>query len=227
MSQIQLVGNSLPIIVADDFSLSTGVGTADILLQSNSPVYMKSLAKNYSLQYFSQSNMPIVACSSLLKSWTDYGTDISIIHAGCAELVPIDKTVNLGWLWSIYDHLNPSLIDSIYFSETIRKYINKNGNEAYMTEGEFLESCQIALVSLMEIWWTRKIIVGICYVTKDDWRYSYMEKADQIMKKVFGHLYYIDLFREDLFYLVGTDGIHLTKQGHDYIYNLIKERCGL
>ena len=227
MNQIQLVGNSLPIIVADGASLPTGIGFTETLIRSDSPVYMRHLAKEHSLTYFSQSNTPIIACSSLLKSWAAYTNDVIIVHAGCAELVPVDRQANLGWLRSIYDHLDPYLPDSIYFSETINRYIDKVGNEAYLTEDEFLLSCVIAWKSLSYIWWARKIVVGICYMAKEDWRFSYMATANRIMKEVFPSFCYIDLFSESLSHLVGEDGIHLTAEGHLYVYDSIKERFDL
>ena len=42
------------------------------------------------------------------------------------------------------------------------------------------------------------------------------------MKKIFGDLCFLDLFKEELGYLTGRDGIHLNEQGHKYIYNYIR-----
>jgi len=211
---IYIVGNSL---------VSKSASDGNITIAEN---YPKLLEKDFKVQVWEVANSPIIGCAAKLLEWNIEKDSIIVIHAGCAELVPMAKDKGLGFFSELCrNHLNvqnPNQMTT-YFLETIQRYKEKTGNVPYMTGVEFFESCYKVHYELDKIK-AKKIVIGINFMSKEDWRYNYIKKADEIMKKIFGDLYFLDLFKEELGYLTGRDGIHLNERGHKYIYNYIKNQ---
>jgi hypothetical protein len=191
------------------------------MLSATDLTYIKLLSKDYIVYEYTYPDNPIIACIVMLRKWQIEKNSIIIIHAGCAELIPHNKNEKMGWLNNIYNSINKQNIETIYFGGTIQRYKEKIGNSAYMTEDEFIESCKIARYVLDKIKSIKKIFIGINYLPKDDWRYDLMSIANKIIKDIFGDLYFIDMFKEELFHLVHEDKIHLNIDGHKYVYDEI------
>lgn len=211
-----VVGNSLPNVVCDAPSKSHGLKYVDRIKQDE-----------HNVQVYAESNAPIIACAAKLVDWK-VEEGFIVIHAGVSEMTPINKKANLKMLIDVYKALNPDTSEAVYFYRVIKAYASVIGNKAYMDEWKFWESCFTSRFVLDEIP-AEKIIIGIGYISPNDWRYPYLSRADKTMKVVFGDLHFLDLFQEHLKDLIGTDGVHLTAKGHEYVYHYIMEvtnECG-
>jgi len=188
------------------------------------PSYSQILSQDFNVKIYGVSNNPIIGCVLKLIDWKVEKDSVVIIHAGCAELIPINKNSNMIWLNNVWKSLDKDNPEISYFEETINRYKEKEGNNPYMTEDEFLESCLIARTLLNKIEVDKKIIVGVNYLPENEWRYEYMYKANKIIKDIFEDLIYIDMYKEELLYLVHYDRIHFTTEGHKYMCREILER---